>query len=341
MRSGPPGYRFWSCFQGDTTLFTLPVLSIRDARDWVADNVSLLDRLWHFRNRRATDPRDMMCGMMALLGKGSLPSVPGCDYTLDAATLYKRVTVDLLRDEQSLKPLIGWRGERHVTCGLPTWALDFVRPEAMAARVWANAHFWMEFNADQGMPILDSKSLVSDDASALSVTGLYVDRVEMTGGAIFEHDEAHKVPLDLLEAHIEGWEHIVRGFAVREGSPGAAQRMEEFHDLVEGRLLRDDIAPVEGKDVRKMWKQEMCKMQSLSATKGHIGLGPSTMLVGDEVWILSGGRTPFILRPYDSSAGSGESSQHEFVGDAFVHGIMMGEAVQRTSERRRRTVKLR
>jgi hypothetical protein len=51
-------------------------------------------------------------------------------------------------------------------------------------------------------------------------------------------------------------------------------------------------------------------------------MGPTVLEVGDEVWILAGADVPLILRP---SASSGE--EYRLVGEAYVHGIMQGEAV--------------
>jgi hypothetical protein len=64
-------------------------------------------------------------------------------------------------------------------------------------------------------------------------------------------------------------------------------------------------------------------------TMGYLGLGPSTIRDGDEVWVLHGGRVPFILRPTSKEAAGNniaKSTQHELVGDTYVHGIMNGEA---------------
>ncbi len=53
----------------------------------------------------------------------------------------------------------------------------------------------------------------------------------------------------------------------------------------------------------------------------RLGCGPKSARPGDEVWILAGGRVPYILRP----AGDQE---YELVGEAYVHGIMHGEVVK-------------
>jgi len=51
----------------------------------------------------------------------------------------------------------------------------------------------------------------------------------------------------------------------------------------------------------------------------YLGMGPVSTQVGDEVWVLKGARTPFILRRKSSK-------QYELIGEAYVHGIMDGEA---------------
>jgi hypothetical protein len=46
--------------------------------------------------------------------------------------------------------------------------------------------------------------------------------------------------------------------------------------------------------------------------------------IGDEVWVLGGAATPYVLRPI----GGG---RYRLVGDAYVHGIMHGEVSLMTS----------
>ncbi|KFA56422.1 hypothetical protein S40293_05070 [Stachybotrys chartarum IBT 40293] len=55
---------------------------------------------------------------------------------------------------------------------------------------------------------------------------------------------------------------------------------------------------------------------------GHFfGLGPADTRPGDEIWVLSGAKTPFILRP--SSSG-----RRVLLGEAYVYGLMHGQAVK-------------
>jgi hypothetical protein len=54
--------------------------------------------------------------------------------------------------------------------------------------------------------------------------------------------------------------------------------------------------------------------------KGYMGLGPNCLRVGDIVCVLFGATVPFILRP--------KYNYYQLVGEAYVHGIMEGEAMQ-------------
>jgi len=56
--------------------------------------------------------------------------------------------------------------------------------------------------------------------------------------------------------------------------------------------------------------------------ENYLGNGPRSIRPGDQVWILAGTKTPFVLRPQ-------ENGKHVLVGDSYVHGIMHGEAFER------------
>ncbi|KAF2870346.1 heterokaryon incompatibility protein-domain-containing protein [Massariosphaeria phaeospora] len=63
--------------------------------------------------------------------------------------------------------------------------------------------------------------------------------------------------------------------------------------------------------------------------EGYMGLGPTRTRVGDEVWCLFGGRTPFVLRRngHEDYLIEGEDNKelHYMIGDTYVHGLMDSE----------------
>ena len=60
--------------------------------------------------------------------------------------------------------------------------------------------------------------------------------------------------------------------------------------------------------------------------RGYLGLGPWSVRPGDEVWVISGARTPFVLRK-SSSDESSDTEKRSLIGESYVHGIMNGEAI--------------
>ncbi len=68
--------------------------------------------------------------------------------------------------------------------------------------------------------------------------------------------------------------------------------------------------------------------------KGLLALVPASTMPGDSIGIFQGGKTPLIYRPHPSKDGN----LHEYVGDAYIHGIMRGEAYDATICRKIRFV---
>lgn len=70
---------------------------------------------------------------------------------------------------------------------------------------------------------------------------------------------------------------------------------------------------------------------------GYIGLAPPHAEVGDMICVLAGGKMPFIVRALEKSKANSKSSKElethgRLLGDAYVHGLMDGEAVKTTEK---------
>jgi hypothetical protein len=66
--------------------------------------------------------------------------------------------------------------------------------------------------------------------------------------------------------------------------------------------------------------------QYVTIEGGYMGLVPQSMKVGDEIFMLTGGQVLYALRR--NGNGSGERKAFSFLGEAYVHGLMDGEALQ-------------
>jgi len=61
---------------------------------------------------------------------------------------------------------------------------------------------------------------------------------------------------------------------------------------------------------------------------GHFGIGPRAMEPGDEVAVLFGGITPFIVRSVSQRRRESEGyGLYTFVGESYIHGFMRGEVI--------------
>ncbi|KAH6962371.1 heterokaryon incompatibility protein-domain-containing protein [Ilyonectria sp. MPI-CAGE-AT-0026] len=65
-------------------------------------------------------------------------------------------------------------------------------------------------------------------------------------------------------------------------------------------------------------KLEAARRRVFVSSRGYFGLGQETVRVGDTICVLLGGDSPFLIR----EVGLG---YHELIGEAYVHGIMLGE----------------
>jgi hypothetical protein len=59
---------------------------------------------------------------------------------------------------------------------------------------------------------------------------------------------------------------------------------------------------------------------------GKLGLAPEKVENGDEILIFMGASTPFVLRKTNKKDGG--KKVYRFIGSAYVHGVMQGEAME-------------
>ncbi|CBX96641.1 hypothetical protein IAQ61_005495 [Plenodomus lingam] len=79
--------------------------------------------------------------------------------------------------------------------------------------------------------------------------------------------------------------------------------------------------------------------------KGYFALVPAGSELGDAVWLLQGARVPFIMRKAQTTGSeAGASSEMlerwNVVGDAYVHGMMQGEAWKKGLEKELESIEL-
>ncbi|KAG8157462.1 hypothetical protein KVR01_012846 [Diaporthe batatas] len=66
-------------------------------------------------------------------------------------------------------------------------------------------------------------------------------------------------------------------------------------------------------------RQISAERELFCGTNGLVGLAPRWSALGDEIFVLRGGKVPVLLRR------DGDSGPYQFVGEAYVHGAMEGD----------------
>ncbi|KAH7379565.1 hypothetical protein BKA66DRAFT_466288, partial [Pyrenochaeta sp. MPI-SDFR-AT-0127] len=73
-----------------------------------------------------------------------------------------------------------------------------------------------------------------------------------------------------------------------------------------------------------LWVSVDLTRRLFTTRNGYMGLGPGIVEPGDVVVLIAGARTPYILRPL---VGQDSPTRYSFIGEAYVHGVMNGEAL--------------
>ncbi|KAK5700735.1 hypothetical protein LTR97_005252 [Elasticomyces elasticus] len=324
-------------------------------------SVAFLQLLWLLRYKQATDPRDKVYGLLGLLhGQRDTLLVP--DYSISTADAFTRCTRALIDADNSLGALIGPRLRRP---RLPTWVIDFLPQENsgsvlffqnLSQRISSSAIF----NADGTQELRFSST-----PDTLCLWGFPFDTVRKT---------AMPWQSGLVAQTIEEWEHCAatakvlgqsdypdgRGWAdvfwrtiirdtmrelenngggeVRRASPGDEHAYLSFRRWLSGQpgtLDTDETSQAAISSFRKAFHIATQDQYLFTTQKGYLGLGDAPE-ANDEIWILEGGRVPFLLRPYPDD--SDHAGCFSLVGDCYVHGIMDGEAMKLSEESSTREV---
>ncbi|KAL7800050.1 hypothetical protein V8C37DRAFT_363885 [Trichoderma ceciliae] len=101
---------------------------------------------------------------------------------------------------------------------------------------------------------------------------------------------------------------------------------ESFQNRIDGNLFNQNVY------------QTIFERRFFLTKMGYMGLGLDGILEGDKVCVLAGGRLPFILRDIKPALNPNENLERgnifRILGDAYLHGIMDGEAMKKVDEGR-------
>lgn len=97
------------------------------------------------------------------------------------------------------------------------------------------------------------------------------------------------------------------------------RRMTAFPTSAQLRYAVEDPETVKRPEDEVFSFMKQSSKRLFQSTQGYLGIMSTTAQVGDEIFFVPGSTVPFVFRKTDNS------DEYEFLGDAYVHGIMYGE----------------
>jgi hypothetical protein len=316
--------------------------TLRNEYHWTGTSnfLRLSDLLPTLRSFESTNPRDKLYALIPTsIDGGDLLDV---DYSLSVEDVYTNAACSIIKNDGNLNFL------GHCTAAsaasdltLPSWVPDWtvkIAPE----------HFYKRSNSG---PLYAACGNMPAD--------FQIDRAQLTlrckGVMLDVVEHTTSTSGDMLPGHeiFDSWLEWISSVGFSTPSPPSADTQTAEEILL--RTLVADCGERTGMDMGSRiqtanFRKEYI-MDALSADtqktlrgphpayhhrklfltrKGYLGLGPKHVLQGDNVSILKGGSVPVILR---------KNNEHvRMIGEAYVHMIMDGEAIETADDENFETV---
>lgn len=300
------------------------------------------------RSAQATDPRDKVYALLGL-AQGEKSIMPQPDYSISVRDTYLKVAkywfhVKSGNDLTFLNYVQG----RNEANNLPSWVPDWSVPATTALLA---SHNLRAAGDSTILATFPSHTSISSTSACLTVRGvrlLTVKAVEVlstTGFAERHHAEMISPFSDpyptttqsylevypkalnptstsdfkILSEHKSStfWPHISACSPKNEDPESLPPRYTQA-DLDKTLTYSYCVGLKEGYPVGRRF---------FVSNEGLMGLVPDGVAAGDEICILFGGYTPFVIRRL-------EGGNYEFIGECYVHGLMNGEAMEELEDSR-------
>ncbi|KAK0937425.1 hypothetical protein LTR29_011057 [Friedmanniomyces endolithicus] len=171
----------------------------------------------------------------------------------------------------------------------------------------------------QDRSLLCSKAALLSEDRWLARRQLHVAYVQHVKGVSSEpvQSTANKPTTELLSEE-DLAEHVYCVFQIGERSKGVPGIPGFPYDAIERYLVADLVGSMTGVPKRRV---------IFITAGGLLGISCWGCYVRDEIWLLPGANVPFVLKPQLNLRSKATPVTHKLIGDAFVHGIMYGEAM--------------
>jgi hypothetical protein len=301
----------------------------------------LADLLWQYRAYNATDPRDKIYALLSFLPARNTCLKLTPDYTLTTKEVYKRAVMYSVDQTKELSILHGQRNRSAAESDFPTWMYDwsaFVLPGE-----WHLERQQLR-NSEYEASGMQPASIHCDDSYALHLDGIFLDTVCAVGLEL-------RPASDKAEDDIKAWRQLA-GFPAKdcEKYAGGGDYLQAFWRTMTRDYTLDENANFKRIDDAerhvleatvwwesltnegRLWSREAddfgnllynasTGLQFFLTIKGFMGMGKPQK--EDKVYVLRGGKLPFVLRPHENIDG-----HFSVVGHCYVHGFMDGELLK-------------
>lgn len=327
-----------------------------------ADPLLVMVKKW--RGRQASEARDNIYALMGLVPcpKG-LTAVGKCDYEMPIVEAFSSFTLDVIVDEESLKPLIiDVRIEPGSgTPGLPNWALDMAG-NPRYEKYWYPMYSYEEYNAADGLEPPDWREVrdeaARDNYRTLNLQGFLMDKIQDIKEGISWSTDKHEDDIPLWST-VQSWLAYYKpptnpnpddASSVVAYNQHHNSYMNAFARLILGDLVRNDNVDIERHATEQDIQQVVdylstaeeididyelqrtaagtIRNQTFFVTQmGYIGLGHRETQIGDEVWIFPGCNVPLTIRSRGEEQQQRDQNTPQYGGEAdkvVVHRDFVG-----------------
>ncbi|KAI0868813.1 HET-domain-containing protein [Hypoxylon argillaceum] len=304
-----------------------------------------------FRHRQATNPLDMVYG---LLGISCGIKESSINYNFSKAKVYELAARDSISHNKNLNILSHIsRGEKAHEGSFsdfcvrwpedtPSWVPDLTAMDSEARYNTEVMRYRAPFlNLYNACGILTYKSTKDDPVGKLDLAGVCCDTIEKISINITDQTSmaetcAVKDWRDMAGMEKDPDKNYAGGDTVSEAF-WRTLCLDIYASAVpsRGQAISIRRAGAKERDAHLMYMQisgqnkTMAWRRFLISRKGYMGLAPLGIEVGDHICVLASGRAPLIVRPVQQNDGQTNSRLvYRLLGDSYVHGLMDGEVLK-------------
>jgi len=302
--------------------------------------------LQRYQHREATDPRDKVFALLSMTYGLTVGALIEPDYAQDVGSIYTTMCRRIIESGQSLEAL----AQRYVhdRKDLPSWVSDWsYTTDAFSTTLgeWNySSYLWSKASGSTKAEIHTSPNEI------LSLSGFRVDEVSAVGPKIGTSMDSGEREWkseweDIILHHQKMDDPYIGGGTVRAAFHRTLTKNRwcivepetgAFIDFCTSDLSYSATSGTKEKTKSDyLLELDIQGQRPFTTRKGYLGIGSSKIQVGDLVCVLLGGKVPFILRHIDQTVCQLEyvSLSCSFVGQAYVHGIMRGEAIRERTDK--------